>query len=57
MTFLTVLFRSQNFGERQLDEDAEEAEEEGLLATTDRRFNVTRQDITGRASRSGRSDN
>ncbi|KAJ5471297.1 hypothetical protein N7530_008654 [Penicillium desertorum] len=57
VTFLTVLFRSQNFGERQLDEDAEEAEEEGLLATTDRRFNVTRQDITGRASRSGRSDN
>ncbi|KAJ5454997.1 hypothetical protein N7530_012766 [Penicillium desertorum] len=57
VTFLAVLFRSQNFGERQLDEDAEEAEEEGLLATTDRRFNVTRQDITGRASRSGRSDN
>ncbi|KAJ6163510.1 hypothetical protein N7497_003489 [Penicillium chrysogenum] len=41
--------------EAQLDEDAEEAEEEGLLANTGRRFNASWQDITGRAARSERS--
>ena len=33
-----------------MDEDAEEDEEEGLLASTGRRFGATWQDITGRAS-------
>ena len=33
----------------QIDEDLEEEEEEGLLASTGRRFNATWQDITGRA--------
>ncbi|OQD78281.1 hypothetical protein PENDEC_c001G01253 [Penicillium decumbens] len=47
--FTTSLFRSPRLDERQLDEDAEEAEEEGLLANTGRRFNATWQDITGRA--------
>lgn len=36
-----------------MDQDAEEDEEEGLLASTGRRFGATWQDITGRAS--GRS--
>ena len=34
-----------------MDEDAEEAEEEGLLASTGRRFEAIREDITGRADR------
>jgi len=34
-----------------MDQDAEEDEEEGLLASTGRRFGATWQDITGRASR------
>lgn len=33
-----------------MDIDAEEDEEEGLLASTGRRFGATWQDITGRAS-------
>jgi len=37
--------------EDQLDEDLEEEEEEGLLASTGRRFNATWQDITGRAKK------
>jgi LMBR1 domain-containing protein 1 len=35
----------------QADADAEEDEEEGLLASTGRRFGATWQDITGRASK------
>ena len=34
-----------------LDQDAEEDEEEGLLASTGRRFGATWQDITGRATK------
>lgn len=34
--------------EFQADQDAEEDEEEGLLASTGRRFGATWQDITGR---------
>ncbi len=37
--------------EYQLDVDAEEEEEEGLLASTGRRFGATWQDITGRGSK------
>ncbi|KAJ6120261.1 LMBR1-like membrane protein [Penicillium sp. IBT 18751x] len=54
--FVALLFRSPRLDERQLDEDAEEAEEEGLLATTGRRFNATWQDITGRAGQGVRQD-
>ncbi|KAJ5612426.1 LMBR1-like membrane protein [Penicillium lagena] len=50
IVFVTSLVRSPKLDERQLDEDAEEAEEEGLLASTGRRFNATWQDISGRAS-------
>jgi LMBR1 domain-containing protein 1 len=52
IVFVTSLLRSPKLDERQLDEDAEEAEEEGLLANTGRRFNASWQDITGRAARS-----
>lgn len=51
VVFVTSLFRTPKLDERQIDEDAEEAEEEGLLANTGRRFNATWQDITGRVSR------
>jgi len=49
--FITSLFRTPKLDEYQLDQDAEEDEEEGLLASTGRRFGATWQDITGRASR------
>lgn len=48
--FLASLFRTPKLDERQIDEDAEEAEEESLLGTTGRRFNAAWQDVTGRAS-------
>ncbi|KAJ5491548.1 lysosomal cobalamin transporter [Penicillium diatomitis] len=51
IVFMTTLFRAPKLDEQQLDEDAEEAEEEGLLASTGRRFGATWQDITGRANR------
>ncbi|KUL85644.1 hypothetical protein ZTR_08866 [Talaromyces verruculosus] len=44
------LFRTPKLDERQIDEDAEEAEEEGLLASTGRRFHATWQDIRGEDS-------
>lgn len=56
VTFLASLFRSPSLGEMHLNIDAEEAEEQGLLAGTGRRFGATWQDITGRAGRSRRSD-
>lgn len=40
-----------------LDQDAEEEEEEGLLASTGRRFGATWQDITGRAKKGTTSGN
>lgn len=46
IVFTASLFRSPKLDERQLDEDAEEAEEEGLLASTGRRFNATWEDAT-----------
>lgn len=49
IVFLTTLFRAPKLDENTLDQDAEEEEEEGLLASTGRRFGVTWQDITGRA--------
>jgi LMBR1 domain-containing protein 1 len=53
--FVTSLFRTPKLDLNQLDEDAEADEEEGLLASTGRRFGATWQDITGRArgSRNG----
>lgn len=50
------LFRVPKLDEYQLEQDAEEDEEEGLLASTGRRFGATWQDITGRAKKSGASN-
>lgn len=43
------LFRTPKLNQYTLDQDAEEDEEEGLLASTGRRFGATWQDITGQA--------
>lgn len=53
IVFITTLFRTPTLDEDQMDADLEEEEEEGLLASTGRRFGATWQDLTGRA-RSGR---
>ena len=49
VVFLTTLFRTPKLNQEQIDRDLEEEEEEGLLASTGRRFGATWQDITGRA--------
>jgi LMBR1 domain-containing protein 1 len=52
VVFVTSLFRTPRLNLSELDEEAEVDEEEGLLASTGRRFGATWQDITGRAKRS-----
>ena len=49
--FVLSLFRTPKLNAYQLDQDLEEDEEEGLLASTGRRFGATWQDITGRAKK------
>ncbi|KAK0631750.1 hypothetical protein B0T14DRAFT_502324 [Immersiella caudata] len=49
IVFTTSLFRTPRLNLSELDEEAEADEEEGLLASTGRRFGATWQDITGRA--------
>lgn len=49
VVFVVMLFRTPHLDEEQLDDDLQEEEEEGLLASTGRRFGATWQDITGRA--------
>lgn len=49
VVFLLTLFRTPKLDVEGIDADLEEAEEEGLLASTGRRFNATFQDITGRS--------
>ena len=51
-----MLFRVPKLDEEQLDEDLREEEEEGLLASTGRRFGATWQDITGQAKGVKRAD-
>ncbi|KAH6692673.1 LMBR1-like membrane protein-domain-containing protein [Plectosphaerella plurivora] len=51
IVFITGLFRTPKLNLSQIDSDAEEDEEEGLLASTGRRFGATWQDITGRTRR------
>jgi LMBR1 domain-containing protein 1 len=51
-TFILLLFRVPKSAEEDLDGDALEEEEEGLLASTGRRFDATFQDITGRVNHS-----
>ena len=48
LIFVTSLFRAPKLNLSQIDEDAEADEEEGLLASTSRRFGATWQDIRGR---------
>lgn len=52
LVFLTSLFRTPRLDLSELDEEAEVDEEEGLLASTGRRFGATWQDITGRVKQS-----
>ncbi|KAK3709305.1 hypothetical protein LTR37_011043 [Vermiconidia calcicola] len=49
LVFVVMLFRVPKLDEEQLDDDLREEEEEGLLASTGRRFGATWQDITGQA--------
>ncbi len=49
LVFVTALFRTPRLDTDDMDTDLEEEEEEGLLASTGRRFNATWRDITGRA--------
>jgi LMBR1 domain-containing protein 1 len=51
IVFVTSLFRTPKLDMNQLDEDAEADEEEGLLASTGRRFGATWQDIRGKAKK------
>lgn len=53
VVFLLTLFRTPKMTEEDADEDALEEEEEGLLASTGRRFGATWQDITGRVKNAG----
>ena len=56
IVFIVMLFRIPRMDEEQLDEDLRDEEEEGLLASTGRRFGATWQDITGQAKGVKRSD-
>lgn len=47
IVFITALLRSPKVNMAEIDEDAEEDEEEGLLAATGRRFDATWQDVRG----------
>jgi LMBR1 domain-containing protein 1 len=51
IVFLLSLFRTPKLNLSELDEDAEADEEEGLLASTGRRFGATWQDIRGKAKK------
>jgi LMBR1 domain-containing protein 1 len=55
IVFVTALFRTPKLNLSDLDEDAEADEEEGLLASTGRRFGATWGDITGKAKKSVRT--
>jgi LMBR1 domain-containing protein 1 len=52
IVFVTALFRTPKLNLNELDEDAEADEEEGLLASTGRRFGATWQDIRGKPKKS-----
>jgi len=51
IVFITALFRTPKLNMSELDEDAEADEEEGLLASTGRRFGATWQDIRGKTKK------
>lgn len=48
--FVTSLFRTPKLNLSEIDEDAEADEEEGLLASTGRRFGASWQDFTGQSN-------
>lgn len=50
IAFVLLLFRTPKLGEGDSDSDIIEEEEEGLIASTNRRLGATWEDITGRAS-------
>ncbi len=54
LAFILLLFRTPKLSDPDEEEDAIDEEEEGLLASTGRRFGATWQDITGRVSQDGR---
>jgi LMBR1 domain-containing protein 1 len=54
--FILLLFRTPKLSDPDAEEDELEEEEEGLLASTGRRFDATWQDITGRVSHGGRQN-
>lgn len=54
IAFVLLLFRTPKLSDSDMEEDAIEEEEEGLLASTGRRFGATWQDITGRVNHDGR---
>jgi LMBR1 domain-containing protein 1 len=58
IVFVTALFRAPKLDLNELDADAENEEEEGLLASTGRRLGASWGDITGRvrASRASRGN-
>ncbi|KAK3383049.1 putative lysosomal cobalamin transporter [Lasiosphaeria ovina] len=56
VVFVTSLFRTPRLNLSEIDEEAEADEEEGLLASTGRRFGATWQDITGRAKQQPQSE-
>jgi len=55
IVFITSLFRTPKLNLSELDEDVEVDEEEGLLASTGRRFGATWQDIRGKTKNSSSS--
>jgi LMBR1 domain-containing protein 1 len=56
IVFVVMLFRVPTLDEEILDDDLRAEEEEGLLASTGRRFGATWQDITGRPKGVKRAD-
>ena len=55
--FVTAMFRTPKLSFEEIDEDAEEDEEESLLASTGRRFGATWQDLRGKAGSGNNDDN
>ncbi|OAL56007.1 hypothetical protein IQ07DRAFT_583441 [Pyrenochaeta sp. DS3sAY3a] len=51
IVFVTTLFRTPTLDQEQIDRDLEEEEEEGLLASTGRRFGAAWSDVTGQAKK------
>lgn len=51
VVFVTTLFKAPTLDQEQVDRDLEEEEEEGLLASTGRRFGAAWSDVTGKAKK------